>query len=151
MQSPDNPLPGATAPVQLFRTIVVLASHLRVRMDQRLAAIDLTTQQVAVLTVVETADEPPTLGEVAAVLGTSHQNVRQIASVLERKGLLVVAVDPIDRRVRRLNVTPAVAALFEGRDLADHQAVAQWMSVLTVQEQERAVALLGRVLAGLRA
>ncbi|MCU0295842.1 MAG: MarR family transcriptional regulator [Candidatus Nanopelagicales bacterium] len=151
MKSPDNPLLGATTSVQLFRTVIVLASHLRVGMDQRLADIDLTTQQVAVLTVVEAAAEPPTLGEVAAVLGTSHQNVRQIASLLERKGLLTVVVDVSDRRVRRLDVTPAVAALFEGRDPADHRAVEEWMSVLSPEEQEHAVALLGRVLEGLRA
>lgn len=150
MEPHDNPVLGDTAPVQLFRLITTLAAHLRVRMDHRLAAIGLTTQQAAVLSVVEAAAEPPTLGEVASLLGSSHQNARQIAAALHRKGLLEIAVDPRDRRARRLMVTPAVAALFAGRDPSDHLAVEQWMSALSNEEQTQAVQLLRRVLADLQ-
>lgn len=144
-----NPVLGANLSVQLFRTIIALASHLRARMDQRLAAIGLTTQQAAVLSVVESADEPPSLGDVAALLGSSHQNARQIVAALERKGLLEVAVDTTDRRARRLRVTPAVSALFTVRDLSDHHEVERWLGVLSEDEQRLAVALLHRVLTDL--
>jgi len=149
MKPQYNPALGATVSVQLFRTIIALASHLRTRMDQHLAAIDLTTQQAAVLSVVESAVEPPTLGDVAALLGSSHQNARQIVTALERKGLLEVTVDSRDRRARRLRATPSVRTIFDSRDLSDHREVEQWLGALTDAEQRQAVALLHRVLADL--
>jgi DNA-binding MarR family transcriptional regulator len=145
----DNPMLGSTASVQLFRTITTLAAHLRVRMDQRLATIDLTTQQAAVLSVVDAAAEPPTLGGVAELLGSSHQNARQIVAALERKGLLEVTVDSSDRRARRLRVTPAADGLFATRDPSDHREVELWFGALSEEEQRQAVALLRRVLADL--
>lgn len=147
--SSDNPVLGEAVSTQLFRAIVALASHLRTRMDQRLASIDLTTQQAAVLTVVDSVEVPPTLGQVARMLGSSHQNVRQIVAALERKGLLEVTVDPGDRRVRRLSTTPAVGDLFADRDLSDHQAVDEWLAALSADEQALAAGLLRRVLADL--
>lgn len=149
MQSQDNPVLGQTPSVQLFRTVIGLSSHLRTRMDRRLADVGLTTQQAAVLTVVETAAEPPTLGDVARLLGSSHQNARQIVAALERKGLLEVTVDPGDRRARRLRVTPAVAQVFAARDASDHDEVGQWLGALSEDEQWQVVKLLRRVLADL--
>ncbi len=149
MSQEFNPALGPTPSVQLFRAVIGLAAHLRTRMDQRLASIGLTTQQAAVLSVVEAASAPPTLGEVAAILGSSHQNARQIVSALERKGLLDVAVDPDDRRVRRLRVTPKVGAVFAERDPSDHMEVEQWFSVLSEGGQRQAVEMLHRVLADL--
>ncbi len=146
MQNQGKPELAPTPGVALFRTVIVLSSHLRTRMDQRLAAIGLTTQQAAVLTVVESSEGPPTLGDVAAQLGSSHQNARQIVAALERKGLLEVVVDVKDRRVRRLSVTPAVEELFSGRNLADHQEVDLWLSALSADEQQLVVSLLERVL-----
>ena len=141
-----NPALGTEPPIQLFRIVLVLATHLRTRMDQRLASIHLTTQQAAVLGFVSAANTPPTLGDLAAALGTSHQSARQIVAALERKELLAVSVDPSDRRARRLRVTPAVERLFAERDPTDHHEVEQWMSVLTPTEQRMAVDLLHRVL-----
>lgn len=118
-------------------------------MDQRLAAVDLTTQQAAVLSVVDAATEPPTLGRVAELLGSSHQNARQIVTALERKGLLEVTVDPSDRRARRLRVTPSADRLFATRDPSDHREVGLWLGALSEEEQRQIVAMLRRVLAHL--
>lgn len=149
MQTEYNPALGSTPSIQLFRLVITLASHLRTRMDQRLAAIDLTTQQAAVLSFVEACPTPPTLGDVAGQLGSSHQNARQIVAALERKGLIAVEVDPGDRRARRLHVTGAAGTLFGARDPSDHREVEQWLAALTEDEQRQAVALLHRILADL--
>jgi DNA-binding MarR family transcriptional regulator len=145
--SPEvNPFLGAEPPVQLFRVVITLANHLRTRMDQRLADVDLTIAQAGVLTFVSASERPPTLGETARSLGTSHQNARQVVAALERKGMIEVSPDPADGRVRRLAVTPRVAETFADRDLADHGEVARWLSALTEHEQRQAVNLLHRVL-----
>ena len=134
--------------IELFRLALVLGLQLRARMDHRLSAIGLTTQQAAVLTLAERSPGP-TLGEVAAVLGTSHQNARQISDALARKGLVEVQVDAVDRRVRRVVATAAVAELFAGREDADHAAVREWFGTLSDEEIVAAVALLRRLLGAL--
>ena len=48
---------------------------------------------------------PPTLKEVAGAMGSSHQNVKQVALLLERKGLLSLVKDKRDARVTRLVLT----------------------------------------------
>ena len=144
----STPLPGslgATSSIQLFRLLVVLGNHVRTRMDARLASTGLTTQQATALTIVGHHDPAPTLGAIARAMGCSHQNVRQIVSALERKALVTVEVDPLDRRARRVRSTPAVAEAFEPRDDDDHAAVAEWFAPLSDDEQAIAVALLGRV------
>jgi len=137
---------GDTTPVQLFRLLLMVSNHVRTRMDARLAVTGVTTQQAAALTIVAQTDPPPTLGRVAGLMGTSHQNVRQIVAALERKGLVCVTVDPADRRARRITVTPAVDDLFGARDDDDHAEVARWFAVLSEHEQALAVSLLARVL-----
>lgn len=144
-----NPGFGDTPPIQLFRLVVTLAGHLRTRMDQRLAEVGLTTQQAAVLTFVEACEQPPSLGAVAAALGSTHQNARQIVDALERKGFVSVSVDPGDRRARRITATPAVAAAFVDRNQDDHAVVGEWMSALSADEQAEAARLLHRVLMSL--
>jgi DNA-binding MarR family transcriptional regulator len=144
-----NPVFGEAPATQLFRLVITLATHLRTRMDQRLASIGLTTQQAAVLTYLEGEESPATLGSVARALGTTHQNARQIIDALRRKGLVEVEVDPDDRRARRIIATPLVAELFVDRNLDDHLQVGEWLSALTVEEQAVAVGLLHRVLSTL--
>lgn len=141
-----NPALGSTPAIQLFRIVITLSTHLRTRMDQRLSSIGLTTQQAAVLTYLESCEEPATLGAVAGSLGTTHQNARQIVDALRRKGLVEVRVDSNDRRVRRIGTTPAVADLFADRELDDESQVSEWLSALTEEEQAAAARLLYRVL-----
>lgn len=53
--------------------------------------------------------EPPTMGEMAMRMGSSHQNVKQIAIKLEKKGYLRLDRDTRDRRILRILTTPKVA------------------------------------------
>ena len=50
-------------------------------------------------------DKPPTIKEVAKEMGSSHQNVKQVALKLEQKGLLSLQKDKRDARVTRLKLT----------------------------------------------
>jgi DNA-binding MarR family transcriptional regulator len=118
-------------------------------MDARLAGIGLTTQQAAVLTFAAARPAPPSQGEIAAFLGTSHQNVRQLLNGLERTGLVVVEVDPRDRRARRIRVTDAVAPLFADRDADDHAAVRAWLGGLSDEELDQAIVLMRKALVGI--
>src|SRR5688572_8817506 len=80
--------PAADA-VRCFRLIALVAQRLRYRLDRHLREDGLTTQQGFLLTVVRNRGRP-TLGEVAKAMATTHQNAKQVAAALERKGMLTI-------------------------------------------------------------
>lgn len=145
---PDEP---PTPAVQAFRLVIALSQELRTLMDQRLAPSGLTTQQAAVLTVIETAGGPPTMTQVARALGMSHQNVKQLAVALERKGFLEIVADEHDARSKRMQTTKQHRKFWAKRNPQDHACVAEWLSGLDEAETATLVRLLGKAITSARA
>lgn len=145
-------LPTPTAQrVRVFRQVLAAAGLLRHRMDRALAGSGVTTQQAALLQFISAQPQPPTIGRVAGALGMTHQNVKQIALALQRKGLLEISIDAADRRARRLHATPAMQALWAQRDAGDFDRVRAWTAALNDAEAAQLAALLQRLVAGLAA
>ena len=67
---------------------------------------DLTTKQWFFLACLSNlTDNPPTINEMACLMGSSHQNVKQIALKLEKKGFIEITKDEKDARSLRLLFT----------------------------------------------
>lgn len=49
--------------------------------------------------------ENPTVKELAEIMGSSHQNVKQILLKLEKKGFVCIKVDKNDKRKQRIELT----------------------------------------------
>ena len=49
--------------------------------------------------------DKPTVKELAEILGSSHQNVKQILLKLEKKGFVAITVDENDKRKQRIELT----------------------------------------------
>ena len=47
----------------------------------------------------------PTVKELAEIMGSSHQNVKQILLKLEKKGFVTIIVDKNDKRKQRIELT----------------------------------------------
>ncbi|HQY62924.1 MAG: MarR family transcriptional regulator [Myxococcales bacterium] len=138
--------PGGSEAVAAFRLLFTVSARLRARMDRLLAPI--TTQQAAVLTVIGAG--APSVSEVAAALSTTHQNVKQVALALERKGFVRIEGDPRDKRVRRLVATKKSARHWARRDPGDHEQTATWFEALAPGELALLIATLRKVDASLR-
>lgn len=130
--------------VRTFRLIVVLAQRLRTLMDQRLRADGLTTQQGALTTIIDAIGEP-TLSQAAAALGTTHQNARQLAAALQRKGMLVIEPDPADGRVKKLRTTGRSREYWQQRSMDDQRYVLEWFAALSAPEARTLFELLLRL------
>lgn len=79
-------------------------------------------------------------------MSTSHQNVKQIALGLVRRGFVrLVLTDRHDTRVRRLIVTAKSDRFWAARDADDAAAIAKWFSVLTRPELATLNELLARL------
>ena len=48
---------------------------------------------------------PPTLKELAEIMGSSHQNVKQILLKLKKKNFINIIIDESDRRKQRIELT----------------------------------------------
>ena len=49
--------------------------------------------------------DKPTVNELAEIMGSSHQNVKQILLKLEKKGFVSITVDENDKRKQRIELT----------------------------------------------
>jgi DNA-binding MarR family transcriptional regulator len=133
------------ARVRLFRLLLVAAAALRGRLDRDLAPSGLTSQQGAMLQWIEAQPEPPTISAVAAGLRTTHQNIKQIALALERKGFVEIVVDPSDRRARRMVLTKQHRRFWRKRNPEDFANVAAWTAALSDAEVTRMTEMLSRL------
>jgi DNA-binding MarR family transcriptional regulator len=136
---------GAAADaVENFRLILFCSLRLRQLLDRRLRSAGLTSRQGLLLTIVR-SNGRPTLGEVAAAMSTTHQNAKQIASSLARKGMIRIVTDPKDLRTRRLVATATGRRGWQGRNAGDFDAIGTWFSTLSRREQKALRSLLGRL------
>lgn len=139
-------LPPARAQrVRLFRLLLMASGRIRRQLDQRLAAEGLTTQQAAVLQFIEAQARPPGLTAVAQALGMTHQNVKQLVLVLQRKGFVQIEADPQDGRRRCLVLTDLHRRTWQRRNPGDFDHVERWSSALTDVEVGQLVAMLARL------
>jgi DNA-binding MarR family transcriptional regulator len=140
---------SAADAVFCFRLISFAGQRLRYLLDQRLREDGLTSQQGFLLTVVRMRGRP-TLGETAAVMSTTHQNAKQVALALERKGMLKIVTDKHDARIRRLEATEAGKRGWEERNAEDYAAIGEWFATLSRDEQRMLSRLLSRLANGIR-
>lgn len=59
---------------------------------------------------------PPTVKELAEIMGSSHQNVKQILLKLEKKGFVTLTVDENDKRKQRIELTDFCREFCEKND-----------------------------------
>lgn len=121
------------AQIRVFRLLHHLGQQLHFLADHMYREDGITSQQAMLLSVVSALGEP-SLTQTAAAFATSHQNVKQIANALVRKGFLETRPDPEDARVSRLVATSKSRRYFAARDHDDFERVGRWFSALSKKE-----------------
>ncbi len=104
----------------IFASLFDISNRLQVLGDRKLKDTGITTRQWF-LTLVIQQKEPkaPSIGECAAMMGTSHQNIRQLIKRLEKRGFLTVKPDLYDLRTQRLYLTQLCREFWETRSSED--------------------------------
>lgn len=104
----------------IFGSLFLLANKLQAYGDQHLGP-DMTTKQwLLTVMISQFQDHAPTLSEVAELMGSSRQNVKQLALKLEEKEFLRMEKDAADARATRLRLTPKSEAFWEQRQEKDN-------------------------------
>jgi DNA-binding MarR family transcriptional regulator len=66
---------------------------------------EISWKQFFAIICVNLCKEPPTIDDLSEILGSSHQNVKQILIKLEKKGFVQFQEDKQDKRKQRINIT----------------------------------------------
>ena len=77
---------------------------------------EITWKQFFAIICINLCKEHPTLNELSDVMGSSHQNVRQILIKLEKKGFVSSVPDEKDKRKQRIFVTDKCMEFLERND-----------------------------------
>ena len=77
---------------------------------------EITWKQFFAVICINLCKEPPTINELSDVMGSSHQNVKQILLKLEKKGFIAFIADDKDKRKQRIIVTDRCRDFLEEND-----------------------------------
>jgi DNA-binding MarR family transcriptional regulator len=130
---------------QLVQHLFVCELELEQLMNRELAKDGLTVKQFHLLWVVGNNPNPPSLKELADLMATSHQNVKQIAQLLSRKGFVRLERDDGDRRILRVHLTEANEFYWKRRAPDHDRAIRKIFGDITEEELEHLVAKLGKL------
>ena len=90
----------------IFGSVQIVANKMNTLLERELKEYDITSKQWFLTVVIENSfEKPPTIKEAAKAMGSSHQNVKQVALKLEQKGLVRLEKDKKDARVTRIRLT----------------------------------------------
>jgi len=95
---PDEPM--------IFALLLIISNKMNTLLDRELEEFDVTTKQWFLSETIHSLfDYPPAMKEIAREMGSSYQNIKQVALKLQQKGLLKLEKDKKDTRVTRLRLT----------------------------------------------
>lgn len=119
----------------IFGSLFLLGNRLQVIGDKYLEKEGITTKQwLLIVMIAQFADSIPTLSEVAQIMGSSRQNVKQLALRLQEKGFVSIKKDERDSRVLRLKLTEKSTVFWEERREKDEQFIIDIFNGLSEEE-----------------
>lgn len=113
---------------------------------------EITWKQFFAIICIKLCKEAPTLNDLADVMGSSHQNVKQILLKLERKGFVSMTPDQKDRRKQRIVLTDKCREFCEKNDAPSQSIIGRIfegideeqlrVTIETIMDMERNVSKL---------
>lgn len=90
----------------IFGLLLIISNKMNTLLEREFKEFDVTSKQWFLSETINSLfDSPPTLKEVGNAMGSSYQNVKQMAIKLQEKELLIIEKDKKDGRVTRLKMT----------------------------------------------
>lgn len=102
------------SPFFLLELISVFENRYQAKADNFFKEI--SWKQFFAIICINHCKESPTIKELAEIMGSSHQNVKQILNKLEDKGYVKMVLDEHDKRKQRITVTEKTIAFCKEHD-----------------------------------
>lgn len=101
----------------IFGSLFVLANRVDTLLERALQKYNVSSKQWFLsICVASLFDKDPSLKELAKEIGSSHQNVKQVALKLQDKDLLSLYKDPKDARTTRIKLTENSVSFWKKTD-----------------------------------
>jgi DNA-binding MarR family transcriptional regulator len=131
---------------EIFGKIFFLNNRLGYLGDNELRKDDLTTKQWQLIAAIgKYFTYPPSISEIAEVLSTTHQNIKQIALKLQEKEFIAIEKDQKDKRVLRLRLTEKNRRYWESNKDEDEAFIRSLFNSLTDNEIKELYYLLNKL------
>ena len=95
---------GIEAPNFLLGLISAFENRFQAVADN--AMQEISWKQFFAIICINMCKTPPSIKELAEIMGSSHQNVKQILLKLEKRGFVRLTIDESDKRKQRIELTP---------------------------------------------
>lgn len=106
----------------------------------------ITTKQWLMLIMVGNVfDHDPSMQDVADAMSITHQNVKQLATRLEKTGFLKIERDPKNKRILRLKLTEKSFEYWQSREEEHAKSIATYFNGLEDEEIETLFKLIGKL------
>lgn len=137
---------GARNDLAMFAWVRLFRSHQKIRTKETrwMEELGLTMQQFTLLELLYHRGSQ-SVGAATKLLLSTPGNMTVVVKNLEKKGLVTVTPDPVDRRTRKLEITPAGAALIGGLFPEHAGRLADCFSALDDDELRTLSALLRKL------
>lgn len=89
--------------------------------------------------------EAPTVQDLAQVMGSSHQNIKQILNKLEQKGFVSVVPDEADGRKLRISLTEYAAVMAGKYRAKEEEFMAGLFDGVSQEEAKQAFTILSKL------
>jgi DNA-binding MarR family transcriptional regulator len=124
--------------VETFERLLNLSHQVELAMDRMLRQDDLTVKQFQMIAIIgKRFTSPPSIMELAEQMGTTHQNVKQLALQLERRGYVEIFRDERDKRIWRVRLTEKNAAYWQEKAPEHMRFMMELFAPLDDDELER--------------
>lgn len=100
---------------------------------------EITWKQFFAIICINICKEQPTLNELAEIMGSSHQNVKQILLKLQNKGFVTMVPDAKDKRKQRIALTRECLEFCEKNDKQSTEMI--WKIFAGIEEQQLITAI----------
>ena len=131
----------------IFSTLFIAGNRLQTLFDSRIPSLSL--KQFMLLSIVRQADVHLTFTQLGEILGCSRQNVKKLATALEKKGFVTIWQNPNDLRAYSVFSTPKANEYFENEFSGYLEEMKQLFSVYTDEELAQLFRLLMKLYDGI--
>lgn len=122
-QNENVDLTGIESPYFLLGLLSAFDNRFQAAADRLIGEI--SWKQFFTVICINMCRESPTLRQLAEIMGTSHQNCKQLLLKLEAKGFVRLETDPTDKRKQRICLTEACLRFCRENDSRSQQLMEQ--------------------------
>ena len=100
---------------------------------------EISWKQFFAIICISMCKDKPTVKELAEIMGSSHQNVKQILLKLEKKGFIYITVDEKDKRKQRIELTGYCREFCEKNDEMSANIMKKMFAGVSVEQLQMTI------------